>query len=340
MTSSIKVGDIDFQIHNITTKLFSDIMNCSNDMDKVNLIMEHNNKYLLSKEDNQKILFKKIMAEKSVQYIIDKYQRVEEKPKHYATRSKYIPFKKTEKICMLKYVPNEQVSDDLCYKAVCYQGLNLKYVKDKTNRICEAAVKNNGLALKYVDAKTLDIYKFALNHNGMALEFVDDQTEELCLIAVRNTYNSLRFVKNKTDRILIETFQSNVFYKPDKIESMSENVIIAAIISNPDLLEKLSVEKQTKKICYAALNSDGLSLKYIKNQTKKICKIALKQNGLALEFVKKELLDNEIYEIAIRTTPKAIKFVQNKTIELCALAMDKDISVLDYIDRQILMEIK
>lgn len=65
-----------------------------------------------------------------------------------------------------------------------------------------------------------------------------------------------------------------------------------------------------EKICLAAVNENGLALKYIENQTKELCLVAVNENGLALKYVKQQT--NELCLAAVNENDLASKYVKNK----------------------------
>jgi len=64
---------------------------------------------------------------------------------------------------------------------------------------------------------------------------------------------------------------------------------------------------KTNELCKAAVEKDGMTLKYVKHQNDELCIIAVKQNGLALQYVK-----NKNYNIcleAIKQNPMALQYI-------------------------------
>lgn len=101
------------------------------------------------------------------------------------------------------------------------------------------------------------------------------------------------------------------------------------------------VDKQTEKMCIAAVTQFGNALKYVKNQTAEICIAAVKQYGLALQHVKKTLLTAsdllEICKLAILQNVAALQYVPesfDESYEMCKLAVQQDYSAIIYVKEE------
>jgi len=102
---------------------------------------------------------------------------------------------------VLKFVPEQLRTPQLCLKAVRSNGLALCFVPEEqqTHQIVMAAVTNEGAALEYAVPEFQndpDICEKAVESNGEALEFVPEHlcTKPLVLSALAQTLDSLDYV--------------------------------------------------------------------------------------------------------------------------------------------------
>jgi len=100
-------------------------------------------------------------------------------------------------------IPYNMVTKDICYKAVAYDGMFLKYVNNrfKSYDVCKKAVCIDGMALQFVPQKNIksEIIMLSLHSNGMALQFVPEKmrTPGICQFAIRKNKNASDFVPSK-----------------------------------------------------------------------------------------------------------------------------------------------
>lgn len=89
-------------------------------------------------------------------------------------------------------------------------------------------------------------------------------------------------------------------------------------------LKDFKPEKITYKMCLAAVQSDGLALRYVPMQfrTDEVCHAACTQNGYALQYVPNSLYCQELFEVSVKSSGIALQFVPPTfvTKELCLLA--------------------
>ena len=130
---------------------------------------------------------------------------------------------------------------DLCLELIKQNGLNLKYIKEQTNKICLEAVKQNGHALQYVKEQTNELCLKAVKQNGYSLKYVKNQTDEICLEAVKQNGYALEYVKDQTNEICLE-----------------------AVKQNGNVLQY--VKEQTNEICLEAVKQNCDALEYVKNK--------------------------------------------------------------------------
>ena len=100
----------------------------------------------------------------------------------------------TPKICknlvskngnLLRQIPEQSQSSDICMIAVCNKGIALEFVLEslKNSDMCMTAIQNNGLALEFVPIQfqSPDIIKIALLNNAQASKYIlSKHNKSLC----------------------------------------------------------------------------------------------------------------------------------------------------------------
>ena len=110
---------------------------------------------------------------------------------------------------MLKYIPDDKKTYEICTIAVKQIGWALKFVPDnkKTYKICKIAVQQTGWALCFVpeNNKTNKLCENSVRHTGWALKFgpEDKKTDEICKIAVEQISFALRYIPNNKKHLFI-----------------------------------------------------------------------------------------------------------------------------------------
>lgn len=214
----------------------------------------------------------------------------------------------------------EYQTEKLCKSAVKRNGLALFHVVYKTKKICKIALRQNGMAIKYVPNDILNekLCLIAIAdpiHNTLVFEHIREnmQTEELCMMAftkVKNitrnkTLNKLmsglfgnknvnlagfKFVLNKSynlckivlaaDGCLIKYVNLNLY----KIEEAIE-LCYVAISQNPNALEFIAEEYQTRQICELAIKKNTICIMHVKKQTMSLCRLAISLNKDLIQYV-------------------------------------------------------
>jgi len=122
-------------------------------------------------------------------------------------------------------------------RAVSFQALYLKHVKDQTFELCLAAVQRNGWALQYVNDQTPELCLAAVQQCGLALQCVKDQTFELCLAAVQRNGYALQYVKHQTPELCLAAVRQNAWalrYVEDQtLELCQAAVVLRSMGENP-----------------------------------------------------------------------------------------------------------
>jgi hypothetical protein len=165
---------------------------------------------------------------------------------------------------------------------ICWKAVSLK----------EVSYSQRGTLLKFVrpDLRTPELYLAAVQNNADALQFISDQTLEICMAAVQNGGCAVRFVEKsllvKFPEICVAAVKQNSYavrYIDEPYQT--EELRIMAVSMNPRLLFEL--KPKTHELRMAAVTKDGMILKDIPGdrQTQKICIAAVKQNHNALQYV-------------------------------------------------------
>ena len=187
----------------------------------------------------------------------------------------------TERTIKLSFIPEENITMEMCFAAVQNNGITLYHVpkRFKTMEMCFAAVQNNGIALYHVPKrfKTMEMCFAAVQNNGTALYYVPKRlkTMEMCFVAVQNNGYALKYVPDELRTIgtclaAVQTYCYSLVHVP--IELRTREVCLAAVQKCGDMLEYVPDELKTPEICFAAVNNDNYALRYVpkRYQTKKI----------------------------------------------------------------------
>jgi len=74
-----------------------------------------------------------------------------------------------------------------------------------------------------------------------------------------------------------------------------EELCLIAVSADGEVLEYISEEKQTEKVCMAAIKNNPTSIQYVKKLTPELCIYAVSLNKKAMEYI--ELNDLFDYKI-------------------------------------------
>jgi hypothetical protein len=114
---------------------------------------------------------------------------------------------------------------------------------------------------------------------------------------------------------------------------MQANLWLDAVTKNGNELIAVPPDiPEYHKICLAAVNQNGLSLRYAKERTShQLCLSAVHQNGMALKYVPSKTF--ELCLAAVQQTPKALEFVplQPNYSDLCLEAVRQDGMVVEFV---------
>ena len=211
----------------------------------------------------------------------------------------------------LKFVPKEFINESLCLKAVIASVRALKYVPTQfiTRKLC-----------------------YVVGYLGCISEVpIEFLSEELCLEDVKNNHDALRDVPEcyRTKDVVFESVKKNDYmfrYVPDNL--LTEDLIMDVVQNHGGtfarILREIPKNKQTEKICLAAINEDGRNLELIAKslQTESICLTAVSNFGPSIKYVSVRFLSESVCFAAVKADPGAIRYVPKKfqSIELCSFA--------------------
>lgn len=119
----------------------------------------------------------------------------------------------------------------------------------------------------------------------------------------------------------VETNVSSLAFVPD--EFLTQELILRAIMIDPNAIQYVSWSKLTPELCMAAVSRDWKLLKRvpIELRTEELCLEACKQNPMAILHVKKQT--QNLSDYVIGKNPKMFKYIEDKylTSEICKKAM-------------------
>jgi len=205
---------------------------------------------------------------------------------------------------VLRFVPLEFQSVELCLEFVRKNGLVLEYVINKTYDICLTAVKNSGNAIRFVPENFHTVELCMSNlivHIDENFRYVKCRDPDFLLHAVKMNGNNLQYIE--------EQYQT-------------EEICMEAVKSNPRLFRCCAL--QTEEIVNYVLERDGTALSCVKNQTLEICWMAVKNEYLAFQFVQKEFQTTEMCIYVLRKEGGMIFAIKDPTQEMKYEAVKKN----------------
>lgn len=170
--------------------------------------------------------------------------------------------------------------------------------------------------------------KVVVEGHGEYLLTLANIPQRLQLIAVNNNPENIRYIQQPSEK----TKKVAVLLKPEVIKYIkepNEDIQTIAIKHNVNLLcyipnpapNVLSIAMQTKPslICqFATINRD-------------ILKSLLKRDGTIVRDIDPSTMDDELWEIAIKSQPFSIQYKENPSHELCELAINSNPFVIKWI---------
>jgi len=203
----------------------------------------------------------------------------------------------TENGILLRYVPVEKRTAELCTLAVANDGLSILHVpiEQLTSDICAIAISQNGKSL-------LCIYD-SLRSQTNNIEINDIITAESCVTAVKQWGDALYYIMR---------------YQPLFVTTK----LIVSAVNNDGLAIRhvftsrinSSQVKELYNFCLVSVSQNGLALKHIPFDfhTPALYLASLSQNGTALQFVPVEKQTRELCMVAVDQTVHAIQYIPNE----------------------------
>lgn len=186
----------------------------------------------------------------------------------------------------IKYV--KVMTPNVCKQYVKIEGQTI-YFTPQTDELCELAVTQNGMALKFINNKTNKINLIAVRENGLALQHVSVQTEEICMVAIEQNPDAYQYVYIQTNKLSCLAVQKD-YTQLQHVYAKTHSVCKCAIQQNVKALIYMDQDEQTDELCDLAVRIDGLALQYIHNKNFHICNVAITQNRNALKYVSCKIL--------------------------------------------------
>lgn len=259
--------------------------------------------------------------------------------------------------CALEYVPPEYANYEIYESAVSQSGLALQHVPEslKDESLCFKAVLSNGGGFihtpkRFVNQKLCDIAVAQLGGliKEVPLEFL---SENLCLEAVREQCGALEHIPEafRTKAVCIESLKNAHNFKNVPDHLLNEELIMGVAENyGPDYYQTMLLlipkDKQTEKICMAAVKASGHNLEFVARslQTESICLTAVKNYGRSIQYVSNRILSESICFAAVNKWAGAIRYVPEsfQSVELCLLALKTGApwEVLQYISKSYLLK--
>jgi hypothetical protein len=204
----------------------------------------------------------------------------------------------------LYYIEDDEITYDMCVKAVTIDGYNLKYVpEDKiTNELCLIAIDSYTYAIEFIPDNriTYDMCMKAVEKCGLILSHIYHRTPtqhfltyELYLKAVKNDGHAIQFIPN---------------------DLLTYEICIEAVKNDGYAIQFIPNDLLTYEICIEAVKNNGHAIEFIPNDllNYSLCLEAVKNNGYAIEFIPNNLLSYDICIEASKTNKHAINYVKDK----------------------------
>lgn len=239
---------------------------------------------------------------------------------------------------LLKDMPQWE-NDSYCELAATLQVSILPYCKVLTSAVYWAALRAHPRSFVYIskDAQTYDMCEYAVAKSPFMLQHVNERfkTKPMCYQA----YTQQQY-KSVMSSIPLEFFEDAVFVQnlvhtnvhtfimlPEQYKTKA--LALIAVSKRGQVLQY--VNNQTLEICLAAVNQDGLALRYVDPllKTFDICYHAVIQNAKALLYCGKHKIS--LTHTAVGRNPDAIQYAKNPSEELCTCAVGHNPSLLQYI---------
>lgn len=269
------------------------------------------------------------------------------------------------KIYNAEYIRKIKIPDDACVsikgdemksdRIICDPRTNIADLEMWNNKEkCTELVLRVPKFIKY--AKNIDekIYGQLIEKDYSILEYISNPTEELSMLAVKKAPYSIRYLNNYSKEIFLEAIRKNEYIYRSLRKTPPMDFLIDGVRLNPKLFNEIERMNHSTELCEAAVEADGMNIKYItlKSQiicdkailsdpkafeyvpeiykNEQMCNYVINRNGEMIKHVPKHLLTPEMKQKAIENNPKALIYLgedgidEEKIIEL----IRKDINLI------------
>lgn len=142
----------------------------------------------------------------------------------------------------------------------------------------------------------------------------------------------IKDAKSETEKY--DLFAHNLYTPVDYFSLSYEELIIA--VKAGHRLKWFPKRLQTLEICEIAIGINGENLRDVSKKyiSEELCYKAVESSPLAIRYVPDQLLDNSLIEYAVKHHARAFVWIEDQkrvTFELCLLAVGKDGSLLSYV---------
>lgn len=258
----------------------------------------------------------------------------------------------------LKFIPKNVQTKIMVYNAVSNNGMALRYANGRYmgKELYKVALKSNAKAYEIIPDDKMDeeLYEIMVTTDPFHIRFIssENRTENICITAVRKDGRSIRFLtsKEKSAAVIHNAIKQNAssiqfiesiteadcryaididphsikYIDEDKIEDISsmEDLYLYAINKNPEVLQHISANMQTYKICRRAVELESSTIAYvsIRYYFSKyysdavqcgLLEIAVNDNPFNITLVDSGYWNDNIIDIAIKRQSSIVKTIVN-----------------------------
>lgn len=194
----------------------------------------------------------------------------------------------------LKYIPKEEINENLYLEAVKMNGLEIRNIPNDqiTKEIALAALKKDGRAFSFLPSKfyNQDFYFEAVKINGDFVNYLpeNERTKPLILAGIKSSGDLINYLP-KEERTL-ELYQE-------------------AVKTWGPALYDIPLEYRTREMYLDALKTKSDVIRGLPHRFRGLVISAPKINGLAIEHIHEEHLGSERYLDAVKSNGWALQYV-------------------------------
>jgi hypothetical protein len=208
-------------------------------------------------------------------------KRLVELPEKFQTESLYLNAVKCTERPVLRFVPDQFKTYDVCKCAIKATGESLQYVPKEfvDTDFYTIMLKADGYNLMYIPDRDItdQLRELAVSNCGMALGLMHPtfRTQKLCELAFLNNVNVLDYIPPE--------FVTNAMYEH-------------AVTLNGRILEHIPAYQRTRAICVIAVTQNGHALKFVPSRFRDmlLCKLAFDSNIEALNYMYDPQIRNKL----------------------------------------------